>query len=179
MRPLKLASAIVGFVLPLGLSAPVLADVAAVDDPAGDGLKGRRLDITSLRLSNRDHAIVARVSFVRAAAGDLAVWLQARGTKRKGVALVASVHRPKRGDRSFVRTAQGIQDCPGLHVTWDHEADTARVRLPSDCFRAGNYGAVRTRIITEIGSDADVAPEAPGGSDGDLRWRWSAWTDRG
>ena len=56
---------------------------------------------------------------------------------------------------------------------------TARVRLPSTCFRAGDYGAVRTRIITEIGSDADVAPERRGGSDGGLHWARSAWTARG
>ncbi len=175
----RLATAIAAFLLPLGVATPVLADALAVDDPAGDGLKGKKLDITSLRLSNRDHAIVVEVSFVRAAAGDLGIWLHARGTKRNEVALVGSIHRPKRGDRNFVRTADGEQQCKGLRVTWDHEADTAWVRLPSRCFEDGDYGAVRTRIITEIGSDADVAPEASGGSDAELQWAWSTWTDRG
>ena len=179
MRSRVLVSALSAVVVSLSLAGPALADILAVDDPAGDGLKGKRLDITSLELANRDHAIVAEVSFVRAAAGDLGIWLHARGTKRNEVALIASIHRPKRGDRNFVRTADGVQECKGLRVIWDHDADTAWARLPSKCFQGGDYGAVRTRIITEIGSDADLAPKAPGSSDGELRWAWSDWTDRG
>jgi hypothetical protein len=34
-------------------------------------------------------------------------------------------------------------------------------------------------MITELPDDADVAPERPGGSEGDLRWVWSDWTARG
>ena len=64
--------------------------------------------------------------------------------------------------------------CRGLTVTWDHEADVVKVRLPSRCFREGDYGAVRVKVITEIGSDADLAPK-----DADGDWRWTDHVSRG
>ena len=94
--------------------------------------------------------------------------------------LVASRHRPERGDRNFVRSSEGEQKCNGLRVVWDHDADTARVRLPSKCFEDGDYGAVRFRVITEIGSDADWAPQESADAENDTpRWAWSDWTPRG
>lgn len=173
-----LSALVLPLVLPLGVAAPAQGDVTVIDDVAGDGQKGRRLDITSVRLANRDRAIVTEVSFVRAAAGDLGIWLHARGTKRRETVLVASIHRPKRGDRNFVGNLDVETECKGLRVTWDHDADTAVVRLPSKCFEGGDYGAVRTRVITEIGSDADLAVDAFG-PEGRPRWGWSDWTDRG
>src|SRR5687768_16981457 len=110
MRSRALFGAVAATVVPLSLAGTALADGLAIDDPAGDGLKGKRLDITSLQVANRDHAIVVEVSFVQAAAGDLGIWLHARGTERNEVALVASVHRPERGDRNFVRTKEGVQE---------------------------------------------------------------------
>ena len=142
-------------------------------DPAGDGLKGRALDITSLRLANRDHAIVATVSFVRATRGDLYVRLLARGESRRTMTGVSTIHRA-RGDTNRVVTIDGVQECPGLGVAWDHDSDRVRVRLPSRCLVDGDYGAVKAKVITEIGSDADLAPKDDAG-----RWRWTDWVARG
>lgn len=153
--------------------AAATAQTISIDDPAGDGLKGRKLDITSVKVANRDHSIVTRVSFVRAAVGDLAIYYGARGDRRTDVARVVSVHRP-RGTTNTFETVDGAQPCTRLSVTWNHDNDTVTVRLPSRCFRAGNYGAVHVRVITEIGSDADIAPKNSAGG-----WRWTRWVRRG
>lgn len=85
---------------------------------------------------------------------------------------IGSIHRA-RGDKNRLLTIDGVQRCKGLNVIWDHERDRARVRLPSRCFREGDYGAVKVKVITEIGSDADVAPK-----DGSGEWRWTDWVSR-
>ena len=178
MRRLK-PSLVLTAVLLLTSFAPAHAATLTVTDPAGDGQKGRRLDITSIDVRNRDHAVVTDVAFVRAAAGDLAIYYGARGDSRSDHVLVVSKHRPSRGDVNSVRTVGGTQECDGLKVTWDHEADTARVRLPSTCFRDGDYGAVRIRLIAEIGSHADYAPKGGESSMGDPRWAWTPYVARG
>jgi hypothetical protein len=155
------------------LASPAWAGEVTVEDAAGDGEKGDRLDMTTAGLSNRDHALVVDVSFVKAAAGDLGVWVKARGAKRRDQVLVASIHRPKAGDRNFVRAAGEEETCAGLRVAWDHDADTAQVRLPSKCFLGGDYGAVAVRVITEIGSDADFTDDGAG------KWTWTDWAPRG
>jgi hypothetical protein len=149
------------------------AETQHVEDPAGNGLKGRALDITTVKVANRDHAIVTKVSFVRAAHGDLYVRFLARGEKRRTMAAVGSIHRA-RGDKNRLLTIDGVQECKGLRVSWDHESDYARIRVPSHCLLDGDYGAVKTKVITEIGSDADLAPKDESGN-----WRWTGWVSRG
>ena len=135
--------------------------------------RNEKLDITSIKVANRDHAIVSTVTFVRAVRGDLGIRYWARGEKRRDMALVFNKHRP-RGDNTSLLTIDGEESCRALTVTWDHEADVVKVRLPSRCFREGDYGAVRVKVITEIGSDADFAPK-----DADGDWRWTDWISRG
>ena len=151
-------------VLPLTLllvapGAPAQAAAVSFTDPAGDGAAGPRLDITDVVVRNRDHRIVVETSYVRVSRGDLVVFLPARGTR--GSIRVVSLHRPAGQDKNFV-LGQG-KDCAGLRVTWDAEADTSLVSLPSRCFHGGDYGAVRTWLLTEEsgGSDADFAPARP------------------
>ena len=110
---------------------------------------------------------------MRAVRGDLGIRYWARGEKRRDMALVFNKHRP-RGDNTSLLTIDGEESCRALTVTWDHEADVVKVRLPSRCFREGDYGAVRVKVITEIGSDADFAPK-----DADGDWRWTDWISRG
>ena len=154
-------------------AAPAVAERVTAPDPAGDGLKGQALDVTSIKVMNRDHAIVTVISFVRAAHGDMGVRFQTRDDRRREWAVVFTRHRAK-GDRALYGQYGEVHDCRGLRVTWDHEADTARVRLPSHCFREGDYGAVHVKAITEIGSDADLAPKNPSG-----KWVWTPWVSRG
>jgi hypothetical protein len=159
--------------LTVGLAAPAQAASTRFTDPAGDGAAGPRLDITHGLLRNRDHQIVVETSYVRVSRGDLIVFLQARGTK--GGIRVVSLHHPAGKDDNFILTRAGERrDCAGLRVTWDAEAETSRASLPSSCFRGGNYGALRSKVLTEIGADADLAPNGPKGG-----FAWTDWAARG
>jgi hypothetical protein len=153
--------------------ANALGQTIRAGDPAGDGLKGRSLDITDVRVTNDDHAVLATVSFVRVAHGNLGVAIKARGDHRRGIVGVTSVHRST-GDKNRLLTAAGVLKCRGLKVTWVAATNRVRIRVPSRCIDGGNYGAVKVQAITEIGSDADFAPKSPNGS-----WRWTAWASRG
>jgi hypothetical protein len=175
MRSLGRTSALVLAACAVLASGPALARTVTVSDPAGDGLQGHRLDITGLKVANRDHAIVTTVSVVRVVHGDVAVYIQARGDRRSAGVVVASFHRA-RGDKNELLTSQGAQKCAGLGATWSDVTDRVQLRLPSGCFDHGNYGAVEVKVITETngGEDADFAPNGPKG-----RWRWTDWISRG
>jgi hypothetical protein len=170
---LTLSALIASALLTVGLAAPAQAASVSFTDPAGDGAAGPRLDITDGALRNRDHRIVVETSYVRVSRGDLIVFLQARGTK--GSVRVVSLHHPAGEDDNFLLNRAGERrDCAGLRVTWDAAADTSRASLPSSCFQNGNYGAVRIKVLTEIGADADLAPKGPRGG-----FRWTDWAARG
>ncbi len=152
--------------------APAQAQNLQITDPAGDAPSGG-LDITAATVSNRDRAVVVRVSFERAMRGELIVGVKARDGGR---VVAVSEHRPLRGDRNFLfKPATGEKwDCRGFGVTWDHDSDTATVRLPSRCLDGGDYGAVRVFLLTEEaggGADMDTAPETATG--------WTTWIPRG
>jgi hypothetical protein len=159
------------------------ADAAGfvVTDPVGeDPTNGPVLDITRLRVNNRDRKLVVEVTFVRAGRGDLIVTLYGRGeTPGEGTGIV-SKHRPRRGDVNQMGTRDGILPCDGLSVVWDHESDTATVRVPPRCIDDGDYGDLRVRVLTEIVVDQDFAPDGPPLPDADQpSWRWSPWIPRG
>jgi hypothetical protein len=151
-------------------ATPAQAEQITVDDPAGDGLKGRALDITGFRLANNDRAIVVAISFVRTAYGDVGLRL----VDRTGAAVVVlNTHRAT-GDTVTVWSEEGEQRCPNVRVRWNDDTDGVRLRLPSGCYQDGDYGAVRAKVIAEIGSDADFAPKSANG-----RWVYSAYVARG
>ncbi len=158
--------------LTVGLAAPAQAARLNVNDPAGDAAVSR-LDFTDIAVRNKDHALIVDISFVRVGGGFLLIEFKDRAGHR---ALISSHHRPQRGDVNRFGTREGgIQDCAGLRVTWDHEQDTAHVRLPSRCYQDGDFGALATRFFTEVGEDNDFAPNGNNGA----RWRWSEWIARG
>lgn len=154
------------------VSGSALGQTVHVSDPAGDGLKGQRLDITTVKLANRDHSIVVTIAVVHVAYGDLGVRMKARGDSGE-TALITSLHRSG-GDTNRLVTAAGEKQCKALHVSWNEATDRVRVRVPSRCVDGGDYGAVRVKTIFEIGSDADFAPKGPKGS-----WRWTDYVARG
>jgi len=96
-----------------------------------------------------------------------------RGDSTKETALVRSLHRAK-GDTNSLFTVAGETACAGLRVVWDDAAKRVQVRLPSRCVDSGDYGAVGVKVIFEIGSDADFAPEGPKGG-----WRFTDYVARG
>jgi hypothetical protein len=159
MRRLLTALVLPVTLLLIAPTTPAQAASVSFNDPTGDGEAGAVLDITGGVLRNRDHRIVVETSYARVGRGALIVFLQARGVE--GTIRVVSRHHPAGEDESFLLDrASNRLPCPRLTVTWDAEADTSRVKLPSRCFRNGDYGAVRTFLLTEVdgGSDADIAP---------------------
>jgi hypothetical protein len=151
------------------------AQTRHIHDPAGDGMKGRALDITGITISNRDQAIVATISFVRVPAyGDLGLALQEHGDGKHEFLVVVGTTRSPRGDKTVFASVPRRHTCDGLGVAWSSAVDRVRIRIPARCIRHGDYGAVRGQVITEIGSDADVAPKTASG-----RWRWTRWIARG
>jgi hypothetical protein len=151
------------------IAAPVQSATLNVSDPAGDGT-GPGLDITSLRVNNADYVLVVRVRFVRAVHGDLITFI---GTRKGIFAQVVSEHRSA-GDTTTLNMVSGEIPCAGSRTAWDHEADFAVLRVPSRCLRGGNYGALKVRVLTEIGQDADLAPKTAAGA-----WRWTRLVPRG
>jgi hypothetical protein len=170
---LKLALAALLIVASSLVASPASAEQITVTDPAGDGAHGQRLDITSITVLNRDRAIVTVISFARATRGDLGVRFQTRDDRRREWAAVFTRHR-FRGDRTWYGQYGEVQMCRRIAVVWNHDTDTVRVRLPSRCFRGGDYGAVHVKVITELGSDADLAPKNVAG-----KWIWTPFASRG
>ena len=161
--------------------SPASAAQHIAADPRGDDpTNGPVLDITRLRVNNRDRKLVVEVRFVRAGRGDLIVTLYKRGeTPGYGTGIV-SHHRPRRGDINQVGTRDGIQECDGLSVVWDHTRDTATVRVPPTCIDGGDYGDLKVRVLTELVVDQDFAPQGPPKPNADEpTWRWTPWIARG
>jgi hypothetical protein len=174
--PLLLAGVVTATLL---MAPPAGAASQIITDPAGDGYKGPRLDITLGALSNKDRVIRVGVEFVKVASGDLIVFLQARGggTYRVVSQLDQSGEDSAQSDFLLVPGSQEPVTCAGLKVRWDDAEDVAVVRLPSRCLDDGDYGAVRFKVLTEIGSDADLMPDQTG-ANGNV-FPWSPWVARG
>jgi hypothetical protein len=175
--PLLVAGVVATTVL---VAPPASAATEIITDPAGDGFKGPRLDITLGSLANKDHALRVGVEFVKVASGDLIIFLQARGgggVYRVVSELDQSGEDSAQSDYLLVPGSQSPVACPGLKVRWDDAKDVAVVRLPSRCLDDGDYGAVRFKVLTEIGSDADLMPDQTG-PDGNV-FPWSDWVARG
>lgn len=153
-------------------SAPVYAQSLTYDDAIGDTL-GPGLDITAVVVRNRDRSVLATVSFRRDRRGDLILGLQTRDGDGIGV---VNEHRPAREDRSFTFD-DSSRLCRGLRVSW--QGTTATLRLPSQCFAKGDYGALRFFVLTEDVpnriSDIDLVPNRVDGQ----QVTWSRWIPRG
>jgi hypothetical protein len=170
--PLALASSI------LVLSAPVAAQAAtnSKEDPARDGSKGPNLDVKAATLDNKAKVLKVTVGFEKVSKGDLIVFLKLRGHK-----LIRAVSEYRPGDGTLENYLLGGDDpeanadCPGFKAAWSTSDDTATLRIPSGCLDGGDYDEARFKILTEIGPDADLAPQA---GDNDV-WRWSKYAARG
>ena len=157
-------------------AGPAFADKLTFADAVGDGTRGERLDVTEVTIRSRDHVLAVDVKFTRIARGDLVVYLRARGMK--GKYRLVSEYRPSRNptQRTFVLGPRGPEACQGVRSRWDEDKDTARIKVPSRClFDEGDYGAVRTKVLTEIGPDTDLAPNNPNGQG----FPYSAYVARG
>lgn len=154
-------------------SAPALAAQQTVHDPTGDA-SAHGLDIVAATVRNLDRAVVVRVRFAKAVRGDLIVSVDPRGGR--GLRLV-SEYRPTAHTNNVVMAGAftdkhvpknpGPLACKGFRVTWSAETPTVRMRMPSHCLHAGDYGAVRYAVLTEErGGDSDYAPDTKRGASG-------------
>lgn len=154
-------------------SVPTHAATIVIDDGDRDGRQGAALDFTSVEVANRKHGVVIEARFREVVPGDLAVYiLPAASGLEEQVKLFSSLRARK--VTNSVADLRGVRRCQGLRVSWDREDDTFRARLPARCINGGKYGAVRVRLITEIGADADLSPDGPRNS-----WPWSRRVTRG
>ena len=146
----------------LVLSTPVaaLGATTSIADPAGDGQKGDRLDITGATLANKAKALKVRVDFAEVAKGDLIVFLKLKG--HKGYFRAISEYRPKQGTvKNFVlggADPEQAGDCPGFTAAWSTSDNATTLRIPAKCLDGGDYEEAKFKVLTEIGSDADLAP---------------------
>lgn len=155
-------------------SGTAVAQTVSFSDPAGDGLKGTHLDMTSIDVANRDHVIVITISFVKVSHGDLLLSIKQRGQAPSRQAGVTSSHRA-RGDKNRLYGSTGVEKCKGFKVTWEAALSRVRVRVPSRCLTHGDYGAIKTQAATSVGGfTADAAPKTPKG-----KWGWTDWVSRG
>lgn len=173
MRRISVVAAAAALLLsPFAVPAPALADTEVVADEIGDGADGPDLDIIELRLRNGAKRIVVTTTYAQVANGDQIIFLKAQ--QLPGTIRVVSERRAGQ-DRDFLLNGKGEKlRCPKLSTTWDSVTSTSRVVLPAKCFHDGDYQAVKTFLLTEIGSDTDWAPE-------DLQGeiRFTDWIDRG
>src|SRR5689334_15446861 len=79
------------------VASPALAAQQSLQDAAGDA-SGPGLDITRLTVRNLDHAVVAKIRFVKSVRGDLIISLDPRAGR--GVRLV-SEYRPVAHTKNF------------------------------------------------------------------------------
>lgn len=165
------AALAVGLLGPVGLAAPAHAAAQVVTDPAGDAGGVNRLDVTRVKVRNRDHAVIARVTFAKEVSGDLIVSVDPR--RAKGLRLVAERRRDGAVTTHVLpgafsdRGGPGRQTCTTVEVRWVD--DVARLVMPSTCLHGGDYGAIRFAVLTENGGDSDFAPETDAAVSGWIR----------
>src|SRR5436853_5407433 len=143
-----------------------------VNDDAKDNM-GRGLDIIEASISNRDRAVVATVFFRKERHGDVVVALR---TRHHGTVGLALVHRSG-ADRLLFLSRHDKAKCSHLRYDWMPKQVAVQFRMPARCLNGGNYGAVKTWVLTEGahgGSDTDYAPVTNGGN-----IKFSGWISRG
>jgi hypothetical protein len=161
----------------LVVSAPVaaLGATTSITDPAGDGTKGPRLDVTSATLDNRARGIRIRVEVEKVSKGDVLVLLKLKGHKRF---TVLSEYDPKEGTVSnFIGGGDQPALCPQITAAWSTSENFVRLRIPGKCLDGGDYDEARFKLLTEANGPADT-DLAPAAGDDD-KWRWSAYAARG
>jgi hypothetical protein len=170
------------------VAAPLLAwaptasaETWSTSNQAGDG--GPRIDISALRVDNRDHAVALRIRFRHprmARIGAFSSIIDIGPAKGRGLHVEG---RWRRAAHRFETRLTVIEiesdapprerDCPGLRVQWQQRRSSHRylaVRLPRACMKnTGDRVRVSVRVAKRPRSaHDDAAPR-----------RFSPWIDRG
>jgi hypothetical protein len=156
----SLSVVIASAVLVVSVPVAALGATTSIADPAGDGQKGDRLDITGATLDNKAKALKIRVDFAKVAKGDLIVFVKLED--HQGYFRAVSEYRPKEGtvDNYLLGGADPEQTrkCPGFTAAWSTSDNVASLRIPARCLDGGDYDKAKFKVLTEIGSDVDLAP---------------------
>jgi hypothetical protein len=157
-RSLSITTAVGGLVAcllaALVLAAPrALAAEVVVADPAHDTDRSG-LDLLSATIDNTDYALSVHVGYTRHRSGNTIVGVDARG--RETLRVVNSHHAHGR-DRTMLLDSDRRIACDGLASRWRPRAAELTLVVPSACLWDGDYGALRTWVLTEpLHSGADV-----------------------
>jgi hypothetical protein len=173
-----LVSLFLGFSLVVVGAGSADAQTVHFRDPAGDGQKGRALDITGMTVSNRPHRVLVTVSFRRVTGGDLGVGFRRAGEKRLFAVVYSAHHGRHTWSKVASRDGDRVERRRGHQcVRWLPDRRQVRISLPSYWLGYGHFHAIRMQVITEIGSDADYLPDPTGSLD--QHWGWTRAVARG
>jgi hypothetical protein len=143
-------------------SMPAQAERTTVSDE----VDAFALDVTRFRISNRDRAIVVKLTFAQDAPGAISVGI---GTRHRSGVTINSEHRRRGPDKTYLSEGR----CKGLTSDWQRRAAKLNLRMPDRCLHNGNYGAVRGQTITFVPrfiQDVDFAPDLTNGADTYTKW---------
>jgi hypothetical protein len=167
----RAAAALLAVATFITVGVPAQAERITVSDEAGGDAPSWLLDITQFRISNRDRAVVVKLTFLDDEPGAIIVGVQPRH-RRLGVNIM-TVHRRRGPDRTYLKSGGDKIPCIGLSSEWRRREAELTLRLPARCMAKGNYGAVRGQAITftpRFGQDMDFAPNLRDGADTSTEW---------
>lgn len=144
--------------LPLVISPAAHAAELVATDPAGDTDRAG-LDVVGVTVDNADYSLTVDVSYSRNRSGNTIVGLEAAG---QGLLRLVNSHRADGNDRTRLYDNDGRLPCKGLTGTWRSHVAQLRLQIPSTCLWRGNYGSLRTWMLTEplhSGEDVDLLTE--------------------
>jgi hypothetical protein len=159
LKSLSVAGLVAGLILPLltvvGVST-ANADAVTITDPSGDNTR-RGLDIVGAQIDNADYTLSVDLNVRADRSGTTVVGVRAhdRATLR-----IVNLHDLEGPDRTLLLNKNGRIACAGLTATWSDKSPELSLSVPSTCLWQGNYGAVRSWLLTEglkSGSDVDYA----------------------
>lgn len=168
----RLGVSLVAMSLVLATAGGAMAAQLNVNDAANDNAR-KGLDIVEASIGNRDRAVVATVSFRKERLGSVIVAVKSRN---HGAVVLVVKHQANQ-DRVFFFTRNDEGKCPRLRVDWMAKQAAVQFRMPARCLNGGNYGAIKTWVLTEGaggGSDVDYAPV-----NGKGRLTYTPWISRG
>jgi hypothetical protein len=168
----RLGAFMLGVGLVLFAATGALAAQLTVNDDVKDNMEPG-LDIVKASVSNRDRAVVVTVFFRKDRLGDVVVAVK---TRNHGAVGLAVKHRSGPDKLFFLTRHDGVK-CPRLRFDWLPKEAAVQFRMPSRCLNDGNYGAIKTWVLTEGahgGGDTDYAPVRNAG-----QLKYSRWISRG
>ena len=175
-----LGAVVVASALLLSTATMAQAEQISFENAVGDK-KAPGLDIVKASISNRDRAVVAKVTFRKDRRGVVSIGIMRRN---KLWAAMDTKHRLSGPDSNYIRigSAGNVRrvECDGLTSDWNRRKALLRMRMPAECLGGGNYGAIKSYVLAERWdeekTDTDWAPRSKTKS---APFRFTRWISRG